>query len=711
VSLRSRSRGAPLPLVAGALVLLTPIWSVSAVALSASVPAGAATTATQNQSGAPALTLLGQSPFVTPGQPLRLQLAPARGTPRGDRLQVTLYDKLTSRSAFEQTLSSPPNGAVLDRTDPVALSDLAPGAAPPPASGVGLSIAIDSTGSASGTNGQSLTLSCTPGIGECEGVYPLEVALLRPSGATAGRLTTYLTYDEGLSPNRLRFSWVVPVAAPVTIRDTGAPADVFPPPATHIVAALGTLAGTLEHAGGAPVTVTAQPQTLQALQNATGGKAPAARQAVATLGALSAAGADEFLSQPYVSLDAGALSGEPTELRAQMDEGASTARTAGVVTSPGPLTWVTDGPVGSRLGASLAFLGATHLVLPESDLAPPTGTSSSRLTWSAPFALALGRGVPVQAAASDSEISAQFEDDPSQPALEANQILAGLALIHFEAPNLDAPRGIVAVPPQGWLPSAAFDDQLLAGLQGNPDVEPVTLNQFFAQVPQAGAPNSAEATGRRLQNGGPGAALPAALARQISGARLRLSAFDSAVPTGTAVLSQLDNVLLAAESESLTTAGQSAGVDTFERGLGAQLSLVQLAADRTITLTARTGAIPITLLSGAPYAVTGNLVLKSDKFVFLPPGATRAGIVLNHPTTPVRVDATARTSGDLPVTATFDSPRGGLVIAQAELTVRSTATSLVGVLLTALALAVLLGWWARTWWSGRRRRAAHDGRR
>jgi hypothetical protein len=271
---------------------------------------------------------------------------------------------------------------------------------------------------------------------------------------------------------------------------------------------------------------------------------------------------------------------------------------------------------------------------------------------------------------------------------------------------------VVAVPPAGWSPNSSFDGALLAGLSGNPDVAPVTLDTFFTQVPPAGSPESAEpVNGRHLQNGGPGAVLPADLAHQISGARLRLSAFDTAVPTRTPVLSQLDNVLLASESDGSSEDQQSDGVDTFERGLSAQLALVQLASDRTITLTARTGAIPITLLSGAPYTVTGTLVLKSDKFVFLPPGATRSGVVLDHATTPLRVSATARTSGDLPVTASFESPHGGLVIAQAELTVRSTATSLVGVLLTALAVAVLLSWWARTWWSGRRRRGAHDRRR
>ena len=134
--------------------------------------------------------------------------------------------------------------------------------------------------------------------------------------------------------------------------------------------------------------------------------------------------------------------------------------------------------------------------------------------------------------------------------------------------------------------------------------------------------------------------------------------------------------------------------------------MIQLATERTITVTARTAAIPITVLSNAPYTVVGTLTLTSNKFIFPPPGSTRSGVVLDHPTTPLRIEAVARTSGDLPVEAVFSSPAGDLEIARGQLTVRSTAISWVGIMLTALALAVLGAWWARTWWAGRRRKLA-----
>jgi hypothetical protein len=94
--------------------------------------------------------------------------------------------------------------------------------------------------------------------------------------------------------------------------------------------------------------------------------------------------------------------------------------------------------------------------------------------------------------------------------------------------------------------------------------------------------------------------------------------------------------------------------------------------------------------------------LDSDKFSF-PDGASRQ-LVLDRPTTPVRIQAHSRTSGDrLPVGVTLTTPDGQLVIARAALTVHATSISLVGVVLTVLAALVFVFWWARTWRKGRRR--------
>ncbi len=133
------------------------------------------------------------------------------------------------------------------------------------------------------------------------------------------------------------------------------------------------------------------------------------------------------------------------------------------------------------------------------------------------------------------------------------------------------------------------------------------------------------------------------------------------------------------------------------------LDLISLANQGTITFTSRTAAIPVSVLSSAPFPIKVVVSLNSDKFTF-PDGNSRT-LTLDRPTTPVRIQARSRTSGDrLPVEVTLTTPDGRWSSPGPILTVHSTSISLVGVALTALAAVVLLVWWARTWRRGRRRR-------
>ena len=100
-----------------------------------------------------------------------------------------------------------------------------------------------------------------------------------------------------------------------------------------------------------------------------------------------------------------------------------------------------------------------------------------------------------------------------------------------------------------------------------------------------------------------------------------------------------------------------------------------------MTFTAQRAPIPITVLSSVPYPVRVVVTLTSDKFTF-PDGNTRT-LLLDRPTTSVRVTAQARTSGDrLPIDVTLHTPDGQLLLAHTVLTVQSTAISFVGVALT-----------------------------
>jgi hypothetical protein len=229
----------------------------------------------------------------------------------------------------------------------------------------------------------------------------------------------------------------------------------------------------------------------------------------------------------------------------------------------------------------------------------------------------------------------------------------------------------------------------------------VTLSQLFATVPIGG---NHEPDTRQLQSGPAGRGISHAAADHIALARQQLSSYAKAItvepPQELTVVSDL---LLATETKGLSTAGRTAALDVYQRAFAAVTGKISLATEETVTFTAQQASIPITVLSAASYPVRVVVTLASDKFTF-PDGNTRP-LLLDRPTTSVRVTAHARTSGDhLPIEVTLHTPNGQLLLAHTVLTVHSTAISFVGVALSILAGAVLLVWWARTWWRSRRQR-------
>jgi hypothetical protein len=143
----------------------------------------------------------------------------------------------------------------------------------------------------------------------------------------------------------------------------------------------------------------------------------------------------------------------------------------------------------------------------------------------------------------------------------------------------------------------------------------------------------------------------------------------------------------------------------------AQLGQVACECDQSVTLTARGGRIPITVVSNASYPIAATLVLSSDKLLF-PNGETvwSTSWTLHANSNVKYVKVQSRASGLFRLDVRLQAPGGALRLATGELSVRSTSSSVVGVVLTAGAVAVLVVWWVRT--SLRRRaarRAEEDG--
>jgi Family of unknown function (DUF6049) len=681
------------------LAVAVPVLFVTVVALTTSANTAAAATSAQAHSGpkaaaqrvvtdTPLLTLASQSPWVTAAQPwfnLTFGVAPSAGSAAGLHVSLTYYGRTDSGSQLQQAINGSASGSELLRQSDVPVTvgtggmtastcvTVVPDASvTPPTTGPGVCAPGDPT----------LVLGCTPLTGRCGDVYPVTVALERQGSASPlERFTTFLTYQEPTAigeGGKLSVGVVVPVGANGTT----------------------TLATALSDYRDVPTTLAVSPAAVAGIEETHSRSGLRALEQLATLDA------EEVLGAPYVSVNVAALpaAGIAGEISAQVSRGDELLHTVGLRPTGG--TWLdttssfSQGDAGD-LAAGLHEAGASQLVLSDNDLG---SGGESNYTFAQPFTLDLGHGTSVTAVASDSTLSARFTADPADPVLEAEQLLAGLSFVHFENAFLPEPRGVVITPAPGWRPSGPFMETLLAGLSDNPALKAVTLSQLFSTVPVGG---NHEPDSRTLQSGPAGHGISHTAADKIAVARQQLSSFAKATVVDGAPappeLTTLSDLLLATEAKGLSPAGRTAALDAYQRAFAGETGKISLATEQTVTFTAQQASIPITVLSAASYPVQVVVTLTSDKFTF-PDGNTRP-LLLDRPTTSVRVTAQARTSGDrLPIEVTLHTPNGQLLLAHTVLTVHSTAISFVGVALTVLAGAVLLVWWARTWRRSRRQR-------
>jgi hypothetical protein len=682
------------------------------------VPAGSVTQLAATGGSAPALTLEAQSAWVGPNSSFDLRLKPRTGAsspPTSELgLTVSVYACLSSVSGFDQSVGSGlPSGGIISSTpSPLPLNGL-----PTTSDGsIELSMPVV-VGSDSGaaTGPDSFTIDLRQSDSECQaypsgGVFPVRVELVNTtSGQAVGGFTTHLVFaDTGPGNQRLRVAVVLPVHTPVSPaaeprpqqlvrRPSAALAPVSDPAVDRVTATVAAIARYPR----APVTVEASPQTLSVLDGS-----GATRPVVTQLAALSSPPfTDQITASPYAPVNAAGLvaGGLGDELSAQVTRGSAVLSALGVhSTSPaagalGP--WITNDSLTTAALSQLQASGYGQVVLPAGSVSStPTNGSTTE-----PFQLATTHATPVTAVASSADLAARFVGSPGNPVLAAHQLVAELAQIYYEKPNDVTPRATVVVAPNSWNEDPSFVDALLSALTANPILEPVTASQLLASIPVANCRD-----GCRLVGGGGSGGLPVVAIRRQ---RSRVDGFASAATGATArsLALQMGDVVLAGESETLKAGQQTTVIRNAGLAVDAQLSQLTVSGDRTVTLTSQQGTLQVTVVSTAPYPVTAVVTLTSDKLLF-PNGTTQwsqqatllGGVTGAGHTNVVPVAVRTRASGVFNVDIVMHSPAHRLELASGEMSVRSTATSVVGIVLTVGALAVLIVWWVRT--SLRRRR-------
>lgn len=655
---------------------------VLAVLALAFAPGAGAASAVQERGGAPAgrdqgaagdhrVRLLSQTPWVVAGQELVLRAQISTPRPRRDvEVAVAVYRRVTSRSEFNRTLEGRPRTAPLSVTS-TPLADLANDAAG------AVVVRLPVQDPAQPLEWPKLRLGA-------EGVYPVRVELREVGGgASLAELVTHLVYanppTEGGRP--LTVALVLPAHAPLALQPDGQ-RRLAPESGDSLRA----LAGSLTATPGVALTLAPTPETLQALATS---PRDADRQTMRDLargltGRQVAAGTYVPLALP--ALAAAGMSGEAV---AQLERGSDIIqRTLGV--RPDPSTWLTEERPDEATVAHLRQQRSDRLVVPEAALQPV----DTPITLAQPFELDLRAVRRPQVLASDAGLSSHFGG--GDPVLAAHRLLADMATVYFDRPG--RPRVVVAQAPRSWRASTTFLDTLLGGLATSPILAAAPLDAAFATpsaTTQAGAPLA-----RRLAPVPPsGGTLPAAPMRA---ARDRLTAFSSMLEAHNPLDEELEELLLASQGAELRPRQRSAYLDGLEAKIDGQLDLIDVPRDRSIRLTARTGEVPVTILARTAYPVRLQVQVASDKLEF--PGGSVRDLDLTRRNTTERFSVRARASGTFPLRVNLVSPDGALVLGRSRLTVRSSAASGVGVVLSGGAVTFLLLWWGRHQVRGRRNR-------
>jgi len=546
-------------------------------------------------------------------------------------------------------------------------------------------------------------LPCPPRYGGCGGVYPLQVSLvdvLTGQPVTVDSFTTYLiVVPSKIAPQeRLRFSFVVPVGAPVALAPAGRPTV-----SSETISRIETIAHAEASWPEAPLTVDVYGQSLLALA-----RSPDHAKLVDTL----ASERGTIVDGPFSAVNPTRLirAGLEDDLADQFDRGNKVfAKVLHV--SASSRVYIATSPIGVHGLEALAADGISRIVVPESNLQSLPSAGPAAMQWpytlSAPFRI---QGSTVKGLQADPGLAAHLNGSGNS-ALRAQQLLADLAELYFDSPDYQQPRGVALVAPQSWAPDAVFLSATLRGLASSPIVTTVPIGRLFQTVPRGlcqqppSVVTGCSAAVRSILN--PTLSADGSITSgQVQAARGQLAELSSIIPGDTATINNLDDAILLAETAgidpSIRQGYLSAPLAMMDR-LGSELSLPP---GRTVTVTSSSARFPIAITSGSRTPLQVILAVSGANLT----SSTDMKVVLKRGTTSFIVRVGTRTSGDSNLQLQLLSPTGRLELAHAQFTIRSTAISGVAIALTAGAGAFLLFWWFRSASRRRRRHAARRGR-
>jgi hypothetical protein len=450
----------------------------------------------------------------------------------------------------------------------------------------------------------------------------------------------------------------------------------------------------LDHNKTLPMTLSLPPELLDRLASSA---TPGDQQLVQDL---AAGVADrEVLSRPYVSMDpsSAARSGLEADYTRLLAQGEDTLRRV----LPGPIPdrslYLATGDLDDAGLQLLRNLGTLNVVLgpPADDHDPRAAVDPTRT---------------VQVKSLDGSTLAATVLDPTilrrittneDPVLAAYQVGAELVALQNDDASA-AGRGVVILPPADWTVSSAFLGTLEDQLAHNPLLRPTTLSGLFAATgptrgqdkltPLSIAPPGGDVADRRD------------VAEQVVERRFSVQQVASMLPATEALPAEMRQVLDLALADDITPAQRAEYLLTVDGRLNEVTGSIVSASRRQFTITSRHTTIPISVRSTWHEPLKVKLRLTSPKLNF--PAGDQI-ITVDQSSPPFRVPVEAKTNGTFQVTAMLLTPQGDAPLGPpAAITVRSTALSGLGLLVTIGAALVLAAWWLQNFRSRRRQKLA-----
>jgi len=617
------------------------------------------------------LLLTNITPFVGPSGTFTVSFT-AGELPPATSVSLVVYAAVESRTRLDRTIAGEQLGTALFSTPSRPLGTNASSAP------VTLSLPINPLWPAP-ENGTVLSTA---------GVYPVMVVANNANGNRVASVVTHLLRlpDTKTTTNALAVGTIVRVDSTPVVGLGGAPtvSDSETDRVRRIMAKVD------DPVGSPPLTLAATPFVLKWL----------AETDTKNRNDTNITNRQTLLA-PFVPIDSGAL--VAANLARVIDQelfAGSQVTTSLLGVTPDQTVTVLDDTVTLSSLDRFAAVGAQIAVVPSNQIRSSLNNDPSAVLTRR-FAIRSGDDTILSAIASDDATTAQFTLT-RDPVVAAQNALAELAMLHFEEPGTG--RGVAVALP-AWINPVSIN-HFLAGLKGNagnasgspgqPIIDPVTLNNLLSRTDTTTL--QGQPVLRTWTSASPKAmdSFPTAYEQ----AEWNLIGLRTTLPDDTEATVAIEQTILTSASLGLDDPSRTAFLSHANNQIGAVTAQIRLPESQTVTLTSRSGKIPLVLTNDLPVEAHVRVQVKSAKLEF-PEGTTIDMVLAPAGTTRTDIAVTTRASGAFPLEVVVSSANGALPLTNSRISVRSTAISGWGLILSVGAGLFLLLWWARHWRSSR----------